>query len=194
MLARLVGAVRRRLALDRNPMRRRMDRIATWASALAVLALLATAPFIGARLAAARQSAQLAHAAASPEYRVTATLVRVSSRAAPDDSAGQPATRTAHWIAPDGTRRGGTVNAPANGTNGRTTTIWTDAHGNQKPRPLTRHQIRANASVFGAFMGAAMLFTGIGAIWVAGRLLDRRRYADWDDQWRRVAQRWMRQY
>lgn len=194
MHVRLVSAVRRRLALDRNPMRRRMDRIATWVSALAVLALLAAAPLIGAWCAAARQSAQLAHAAASPEYRVTATLARESAHAAPEDATGQSATRSAHWIAPDGTRRQGAVNAPSNGTNGRTTTIWTDAHGNQKPRPLTHQQIRANASVFGAFIGAAVLFTGIGVIWLADRFLDRRRYAEWDHQWRRIAPRWMRQY
>lgn len=194
MHVRLVSATRRRLALDRNPMRRRMDRIATWAGALAVLVLLAAAPLIGSWCAAARQSAQLARAAASPEYRVTATLAGASTHPWHENAAARSVTRSAHWTAPDGTRRQGTVNAPTNGKDARTTGIWTDAHGNQKPRPLTPAQIHANASVFGSFMAAAAVFAGLGAIWLAGRVLNRRHYTEWDAEWRRVAQRWMRQY
>jgi len=194
MLHRLVVAVGRRLALDRNPMRRRVDRFEAWLSALTVLVLLVVAPVIGARFADARLAGQQAQAQTSPAYKVTATVGRDPGRSGPSEMAGPRTVRDAQWVAPDGTPRRGTVSVPYGTRYGRTVTIWTDAHGHVRAHPSTAAQMRANATVFGGFVGVAVVLGGLAVIWLGRRLLDRRRFADWDAEWATTAPRWMRQY
>lgn len=193
MLHRLWGAALRRLALDRNPMRRRVDRVETWLTALTVLLLLVAAPIAGAHFAAQRQADEQTHGRAAPTYRVTAT-VGGAARGATTLMAGPSADRAAWWTAPDGTPRSGSVVAPYSLRSGRAVTIWTDADGRQKERPPSAAQMRADAWAYGGFVAGGILLAGLGVIWAGRRLLDRRRFADWDAQWAQIAPHWMRQY
>lgn len=192
MLHRLLVAAARRLALDRNPMRRRVDRAEAWLTALTVLLLLVAAPIAGTHLAAQRQADQHARDRAVPTYRVTATVGPAPSG---DSQMAGPATgRAARWTGPDGKPHSGSVVAPSSMRSGQTMTIWTDAHGHQRTRPRTEAQVRADASAFGGFVAGGIVFGGLGVVWAGRRLLDRRRFADWDAQWAQIAPHWMRQY
>lgn len=193
MLHRLWVAAVRRLALDRNPMRRRVDRAEAWLTALTVLLLLVAAPITGAHFAAQRQADQQTHHRAAPTYRVTAT-VGGAARGGTTQMAGPSAERAARWTAPDGTPRSGSVIAPYSLRSGRTMTIWTDAHGRQKERPRSAEQMRADAWAYGGFVAGGIVLAGLGVVWACRRLLDRRRFADWDAQWAQIAPHWMRQY
>lgn len=195
MLHRLLPVVRRRLALDHNPMRRRMDRYQTWLSALAVLVLLVVAPLVGARLAGARRADQQAQAHASPVHRVTAYVTKGPAHGRPGNSvAGSRTSRFARWTAPDGTPRHGVLSVPYASSGAHPVTIWTDAHGDLRPRPHTTEQMSANATVIGVFGGVGALAGGLAVVWAGHRLLDRRRFAAWDAQWAHIAPRWTRQY
>lgn len=194
MLHRVLVALRRRLALDGNPMRRRMDRYEIWLGALTVLVLLVAAPGVGAKSADARRAAQQAENQASHAYRVTAVINQDQARTYPGDMTGPQTTRDARWTAPDGTPRHGAVSVPYGSSHQRKVTIWTDAHGNLQPRPRTPAQIDANASLFGAFAGIGVVLCGMVIVWAGHRLLDRRRLAAWDTQWTHIAPRWTRQY
>ena len=193
MLHRSLVTIRRRLALDRNPMRRRADRWETWLSALVVLALLVAAPLLGTRIAGARRADQQAQARASPTYRVTATVGPNLARGG-TEMAGPRTAWNARWTAPDGTPHRGAVNVPYGTPADRTVPIWTDAHGRLRAHPATTKQMTANAVAFGGFAGFGIVLGGLGVLWAAHRLLDRRRFADWDARWDRTAPRWMRQY
>lgn len=72
MRDRFLVSVWRRLALDRNPMRRRGDRIATWFGAFAVFALMVAGVFAGAWCANARRLAGTEYAVPVPDYRANA--------------------------------------------------------------------------------------------------------------------------
>lgn len=194
MLHRLLVTVRRRLALDRNPMRRRVDRWEAWLSALVVLVLLIAAPLFGARIAGMRRAEQLAQAQRSPTYRVTATVGPNLARGGGSEMSGPRTVRNAHWTAPDGTPHRGAVSVPYGTPDDRTVPIWTDAHGRLRAHPVTGQQMTANAVVFGGFVGFGIFLGGLAVLWTAHRLLDRHRFADWDAQWDRIAPRWMRQY
>lgn len=192
MLHRLWVAAVRRLALDRNPMRRRVDRAEAWLTALTVLLLLVAAPITGAHFAAQRQADQKARDRAAPTYRVKAT-VGAAARGGTSQMAGPASDRAARWTAPDGTPRSGRVVAPYSLRSGRTVTIWTDAHGRQQA-PRSAKEMRADAWAYGGFVAGGVLLAGLGVVWAGRRLLDRRRSADWDAQWAQIAPHWMRQY
>lgn len=192
MLHRLLVAAARRLALDRNPMRRRVDRVEAWLTALTVLLLLVAAPIAGTHIAAQRQADQHARDRAVPAYRVQATVG--PARSGTSQMAGPATDRAARWTGPDGKPHRGSVVAPYTMRSGQTMTIWTDAYGRQRPRPRTEAQTHADASAFGGFVAGGIVLGGLGVVWAGRRLLDRRRFADWDAQWAQIAPQWMRQY
>jgi hypothetical protein len=57
-----------------------------------------------------------------------------------------------------------------------------------------RTDAAGDAAVLGSSAGMGVVLAGFGALWVCGRLRERRRLAEWDAQWARIAPRWMRQY
>lgn len=192
MLHRLWAAAARRLALDRNPMRRRVDRVEAWLIAVTVLLLLVAAPIAGTHFAAQRQADQDASTRAAPAYPVKATVG--AARSGTSQMAGPGTDRAARWTGPDGSPHRGTVVAPYRMRNGQTMTIWTNAHGYQREQPRTAAQMHADASAFGGFVAAGIILVGLGVVWAGHRLLDRHRFADWDAQWAQIAPHWMRQY
>jgi hypothetical protein len=96
----------------------------------------------------------------------------------------------ARLTAPDGTGRTGLVPAPAGAQAGSTVQVWTDPTGALTGPPLTSSQVvsRAALAAVTAFMaaGIALLGAGVLARWV----LDRRRLAAWDADWRATGPRW----
>jgi hypothetical protein len=57
-----------------------------------------------------------------------------------------------------------------------------------------RADAAGDAAVLGSSAGLGVVLAGFGVLWVCGRVRERRRSAEWDAQWARLAPRWMRQY
>jgi hypothetical protein len=180
--------IMRRIGLDGNPMRRRVDRVQAWAR-LAVLVVLVVAGPVPAWSAGSRVYARAATLA--PAFPARAVVVRDAPFPAtpypmvvlPDVLA--PAT----WTAPDGTVHSGLIAVAAGTPAGTAVRVWTDARGDPVAAP-DRAQAATDATVAGAgaATGTVLLFA---AAWlVLRRALDRRRMAAWRDGWAEVEPRW----
>ena len=174
---------------DRNPLRRRCDRVEA-----AILAGLVAAFILGGSLAAlaagrwAYDSAlRTEHAGEAARRQVAAVLLTTSS--APQ---AWSATARARWTAPDGAARTGWVPAPAGAPAGTSVRVWVDAAGRPAEPPLRHSQVEGQAvmAAVAAIFAVALLLGGAG--WCARNVADRRRLAAWDAQWRAAGPKWSR--
>ena len=180
----------RRLGLDGNPLRRRIDKIAACLAALLVAVFLTGAPMLS--MAAARW---VGHAAAAGQRagrswrQVPAVLLRGASLPAVGGAFGTSWV-TARWTAPDGHQRAGTIPVSTNLAAGRTVQLWVDTAGSPTGPP-PRHAAPVAVEALAAVLAAAAL----GAVlwWLAGAgrwMLDRRRLAGWEAAWAAVGPQW----
>jgi hypothetical protein len=185
--------VRRRLWTlwpDRNPLRRRCDRVEA-----AILAGLVAAFVLGgslAALAAGRwaydNALRTEHADQAARHQVASVLLTTAS----GQQAWSPAMARARWTAPDGAARTGWVPAPAGAPAGTTVRVWVDAAGRPAEPPLRHSQVEGQAvmAAVAAVFAMAMLLGGAG--WFARHVADRRRLAAWDAQWQATGPKWSR--
>ncbi|HKS44969.1 MAG TPA: hypothetical protein VJT49_07585 [Amycolatopsis sp.] len=176
--------------LGRNPLVRSWDRIETVTLAVAVLIALLAIPFAG-LLGSSLYAGQRAEVAieAATRHQTTARLL---ADAAPDTadargiSAGGTVPVDAVWLLPDGSARAGTVPVAKGATAGTKVPIWLDESGNRVSAPITTEVAAMNGITVAvlAWLGAVTVgAVGFGFVrWG----LDRRRYAQWDDEWRRL--------
>lgn len=182
----------RRAGLDRNPLRRRSDRIEAYAT-LVLIALFAMAAPVAAwragqvvyqegaqaeRIEQAERShtsaVLLADAETAPTFRGTATVVLVRAR----------------WTAPDGTPRTGRLTASAGAPAGAQTPIWVDRAGRLTGPPQTHDQTVASAVTSGGLVALALALAFMGVRALLRRGLDRRRLADWEAAWLHTEPLW----
>jgi hypothetical protein len=171
---------------DRNPLRRRADRLEFAVLAVLITFFLAGAPLIA--LAAghwayanAMRAARAQHAS---RHQVTAVLEQGGPQrdaAEAPYSAGLAQVRVpAIWTAPDGVVRTGEIVAGAGHARGSTVTVWTDRAGTLTSPPLAGWQVAEHAALAGAVAVTGFAGALIGAGVLARRALDRRRLAAWD--------------
>ena len=174
---------------DRNPLRRGSDRVETAVLAVLVIVFLVAAPFAALAssswtLARAHQ-AQLAERASS--YQVPALVLKLE---APIGGPYADLGAQARWTAHDGTVITGEIAVPLGTTSGSTQWLWTTADGQLTNPPLQDSQVTGQAYVaegFGVFTLAVLLtVTGLVTRW----MLDKRRMAAWDTEWRATGPRW----
>jgi hypothetical protein len=174
---------------DRNPLRRRLDRVEGAVVGGLAVAFLAGAPI--ATVAAWHVAYSYgAHAQQAAWHQVPAVLLVTAPTY--DYTGYQPEVR-ARWIAPDGARRTGTVPAQPGQRAGSTVMVWADAAGRLTGPPLQAQQVRGQA-----FLAAVLAPVLLGEmLLVAGQLahflLGRRRLAAWDAEWRATGPQWTRQ-
>lgn len=178
---------------DRNPLRRRIDRLEA-AMVAGLIALFAVTAPVLATLAGHSTSAALTreqHAQASWR-RVSAVTERNAPRRQDLPSTANVFT-PARWIAPDGQQRRGSVPVSPGTAAGARTPVWVSRSGSLTSPPLQRFQLQG-------WTVSARVSTVLGLafiLWLAGRVgrfqLDRRRLAYWDNSWRAVGPRWTRQ-
>ena len=182
------------LGLDRNPLRRTVDRIET-AIRLGVLVLILTA-MPAAAILTGRWAYHAALAQTRAQDAATHTVSAVLLAAAPtvgdpDPYAGaEVAWVPARWIAPDGPVRTGDVLAPVGAKRGSLVHTWVDDSGNFTDPPPGRTQIVGNVFMAVTVSGLAALALLLGAEVLSHRLMERRRMKAWDADWRTVAPRW----
>jgi hypothetical protein len=190
LLARWAG----RLGFDRNPLRRRTDRIEAAIRLATMILLLAAVPI--AVIAAGRQADHLAvrHAQAQreAEHEVTAVLLEpVQATGFPDPYTSVQMTFVpARWQPPGQPPRSGQVLAPAGAREGSTVTVWIDASGAVAPPPPDYRDIAGDVTIAAVVAGLVTSLLALGSNVLARRALDRRRMRAWDAEWRATGPQW----
>ncbi len=185
--------IARRLRVDRNPLRRPVDRLQAGIMAGLLAAFLAVAP-----LAAAAASGW-AHAAGLREQHAQRSWHQVPAvllQAAPPQAAFRhwtPGTwARGRWTPPGGPARAGTVPAPPGARADSRVRVWADRTGPVAGTPLTSDEITARASA-AAMLAVACLAIAVAGLARAARwLLDRRRLAAWAADWDSTGPHWTR--
>lgn len=181
--------------LDRNPLRRGIDRAETCLLAGLFLALASGAPFAAqaASHAAYASALRTQHQQFATRHQVQAVLAQdAAPRSAYTPSVGVLTFAT--WTSDTGARRYGEVPAVPGSRKGTAVTVWTDdGTGYLDTPPLTPAEAAAQADA--AIVGTVVV-TGIGyLIGVAAirQLANRRRMAAWEADWLATARVWNRQ-
>lgn len=193
---RVPAAFMRRLALDRNPLRRWPDRVRTWVTIGAGLLVLVVAPLV------ARPVMDMAHRAAVANARVqalhrhqvTAVLLRSAAPARLVAEGPSSTLVPARWTGPDGRPHRDQINVTTRIPAGSPLRIWVDDRGEQVTAPLTASQVQGQTVEAGIGAGlATVVVFGVPA-WLIRRVLDRRGYAHWELEWAVLAPQWTKRY
>ncbi|WP_182901915.1 hypothetical protein [Microbispora sp. H10830] len=197
-IVRWVVSRLRRYLPDRNPLRRRSDRVEA-AFAAAALAAVLIAAWPAALAARTVYDDGVAAERVGPGTRqlVEATLVEANSigdtSAVPANGRGLPAAIPARWTLPSGEVRAGVVPAALLLRNGPADArLWVDAAGRPAAPPPQRAETvtRAGLAAAGVVASAAVLAWACFAL--TRHRLDRRRYREWEAAWAAADQRWRR--
>jgi uncharacterized membrane protein len=181
-------------SLGRNPLRRRLDRVA----AIAILVLLAAAILVfpvavaagnasyakEARAAAVAAEtrrpvdavvtgARVAHVITGPEHQITSYSAEVS------------------WTGADGKARVETTSVPPTVVTGSKIQIWVDTADRVTVAPPNDAQLRASAVAFtlGIVMTGQLLCAGL--IWCVRRIADAYALRAWNREWETVETKWL---
>lgn len=185
-----LGRVLRGRRLDRNPLRRRSDRVETAMLGVLFAVFLAGVPFAAHAAGnwAYATSAREAQAQRASLHQVRATLLEAAP-AWNANGAGVPEV-DARWRAPDGQVRTGEVFVPVGAAAGSTVLVWTGRTGQLTGPPLGPAQVASRAQLAAAAAAGSLAIALIAAGWLARRSLDRRRLAAWDADWLATGPRW----
>lgn len=175
---------------DRNPLRRRWDRVETviLGGLLAAFLICGTLAALVAGRLAYEGALHARHAELATMHEVPAVLLT----AAVQSPGGFYTSAQARWQAPGGVRRTGVVIPPAGAPAGATVRVWVDAGGRLAGPPMQPAQVQGQgvlASVL-AVMVVAVLLCGAGL--AAHRVAEWHRMAAWDEEWRATGPKWSR--
>jgi NADH:ubiquinone oxidoreductase subunit 3 (subunit A) len=184
----------RRLGFDRNPLRRRTDRIEAAIRLATMILLLVAVPL--AAIAVGRQADLLAlrqaHAQRAAEHEVTAVLLRrAQATGVPDPYTSIQMTFVlARWQPASGPPRSGQVLAPAGAPAGSTVTVWIDASGAITSPPPDHRVIAGDVTIAATVTSMVAILLLLESNVLARRVLDRKRLSAWDADWRATGPLW----
>lgn len=184
----------RKLGLDGNPLRRRIDKIAGCAATLLLAVFLVGAPLLVATAArwAGRPGAAEIQAARS-WHQVPATLLH----AAPGPDGGEAFGHSwvlARWTAPDGRARTGEILVSGGMAAGRAVPLGVDMTGSPTGAPPSRSAVLAEETAAGALAAIALAAVLLCLAWAGRRVVDRRRLAGWEAAWAAVGPQWTKRF
>jgi hypothetical protein len=176
---------------DRNPLRRRTDRLEVYLLGGLLAAAVAGTPFA---VRVATHDAYLSALHTRQEqlatvHQVAAVLTAPAS--APNGySVGSSVLAQASWTSANDVHHAGLVPVVPGSPRGTSVTVWTDPSGNLASPPLTVAEVNGQAD---AARAAAIIVIvvayGTGAA-ATRQLLNRRRMAAWDEDWLVTARSW----
>jgi hypothetical protein len=183
----------RRVGLDRNPLRRRSDRIEAWLAVALAAAVVLCGPvliwWVGAT--AYRSSLAAAEREHTQLFQVDAVLLEDADGLAyvRGENGEWPVPARARWTAPDGARRTGKIVTESAAAAGTVVVIWTDVHGNLVD---PSNAVTPPGAALGAGLATALALAAVHAslLLVIRRTLHRRRMASWELEWTVVEPRW----
>jgi hypothetical protein len=180
----------------RSPLRRGSDLVEAWVLLAAWVLAVVGGALIGAVTAGAADRSY--DRQRSERREVVATVVEKHQHPTGQGDAstrvadGDRPWATVRWTARDGEERTGRTQVTPGTDAGGRVTVWTDPQGALAAQPLKPAEALIEAALLGAMASVA---TG-GVVWagahgVRGRL-ERRRLAQWEEEWRRLDSRWGR--
>jgi hypothetical protein len=183
----------RRLGLDRNPLRRRTDKVEVCLAAVLIATFLASAPILSmtvvgwvGRNAAAEQLAT--------HLQQVPAIVQKAAPAPPAWELSGYSSVPARWTAPDGQARAGQILVSGRVPAGHIVRLWVNAAGTPAgPLPGGRAEIAnevAAALATIVAVGIVLLCLTCAGRWV----LDRRRLAGWEAAWAAVGPQWTKRF
>jgi hypothetical protein len=190
----MLSRVTRFLGLDRNPLRRRVDRVEAWLSLLLTATFLVAGPAVAwyAGGAAYHNAARVARDEQRERVQVNAVLEAEAKVAysGSDDSPGAQEPVQARWQGPDGTTHRGMIVPDRPGPVGTVVRVWTDRVGRLTDPPQTVGSGRVNGIAIGVL--ALMVMGGMlaGVALLIRQVANRRRLVWWQGEWTVVEPRW----
>ncbi|GAA2576941.1 hypothetical protein SMC26_29925 [Actinomadura fulvescens] len=177
----------RRLGLERNELRRRIDRVQRLAAlGLLALFLLAAPPVAGWCASWSYDSGLRAERAEHAERRqVLATVVSTGGVGSTGDRYVHE-TVHARWTAPDGTARTGSLPSWKGAKPGVTKRIWVDHKGTVAIRPRPHSRTVTDAAYAALAATTAVGIPILAAYGLLRRRFDRVRAAEWEAAWARM--------
>jgi hypothetical protein len=189
------GRFARGVRLDRNPLRRRSDRVETLVLAGSFAAAIAAAPFAAQAASHASYSAaqHARQAELATRHQVKAVLLEPAGGTANGYEIDTQVTARARWTSVTGVTRTGRVSAPVGTEKGEQVAVWTDTAGYLASPPLMDSQVAGQAD-----LAAVAAVASIGILYlcetvVVRHVLTRRRMAAWDDDWAVTEPMWSHQ-
>jgi hypothetical protein len=180
----------------RNTLARPSDRFESALLICSVLVALVALPFSASAGSEtyARQK-YVSEKQTSTRYPATATLLAdgpAIEMGGPDTTVDNSAPTAATWTLADGKERSGNVSAGEGTLKGATVPIWLDKSGNPVDPPIGDLEIvRDSLGVgLGSWLGLCVVL--IGLRWLTRRVLDRFRFAKWQQEWFQEHERWSR--
>lgn len=177
--------LRRRLGLERNDLRRRVDRVQRTVALCLLVLLLGAAPPLAAWAASWSYEAGVRTEQAERESRrqvvatVTATGAGTSDRYIHE-------TVQATWTGPDGEPRVGTLPSWKNAAVGERRQIWIDRDGDPTVRPRPHSRTVTDAAYAGAAAALGCALPVLLAYVLVRRRCDRVRDEMWEADWARM--------
>jgi hypothetical protein len=187
----LIDHAARSIGLDRNPMRRRSDRVEGWVRLTTTVILLLVAPIIaGLAARAAYLSGTKAEAAERAQrHRIEAVLLQDATYSS--STGVVPTVLTlATWRTADDAVKTGWVRARIGATSGSSVRIWINDRGVPVDPPRDRDETIAVTVATAILVPVtAALLLGIAQL-VLRACLDRHRMAQWQRAWQQIEPDW----
>ncbi|GGR84151.1 membrane protein [Streptomyces humidus] len=170
-----------------NSLRRTSDRFECWFRRVLLVVLVVGLPMasVSAGLAAYEASMRSVRVQAAERHQVTA---RLTSAVKGSDWAKRPAQ--VRWTDADGTARTGSALVKPGTSKGAAVRVWVDRAGNVVTAPATTLNATASGWLIGGMTAFGVAAGSYAAREGMRRVLDRRRYAQWDAEWDLVEPRW----
>ena len=179
---------------DRNPLRRRTDRLETCLLAGLFVAAAAGAP-AAVQAAGHTWYADATHARQgqlAARHEVKAVLAQPAGVIGGYTLTSQVPT-LASWMSTGGARRAGDVPAVPGSPAGTLVNVWTDANGYLISPPLTVTEVADQADAARVAAVGGIIVGCMASTLAIRQLLNRRRMAAWDADWLATARVWNRQ-
>ncbi|MET8473498.1 hypothetical protein ABZY90_22615 [Streptomyces sp. NPDC006422] len=182
-----------------NPLRRGSDAVEGWAALLLGLLALLVAPAAGAAAGWAAHADAAAHARvqAAQRQQVRAELVEDAPDYVPSSSGVQNTVTypvKVRWSDDGRHTVVRTVPVSAGLDRGDRATVWLDQRGRVTTEPWGSEAIWARALTAAFLVTATTATLALLTRFALRRVLDRRRLADWEREWRRVGPEWSRRH
>jgi hypothetical protein len=182
------------LALDDNPLRRRVDRVEARVTIVLIGLFLSVGPVVAWRTGEAvhRSDLQAARIEQRDIVRTNAVLQAdaVATPSAPDGTELGYKAIGARWIAPDGAAHVGMILPDGAATAGSVIPVWIDAKGDLSPAPRTDSDAEQDG-ISAGLVALLAVFGVCAGLWLILRwLVERHRMAWWEGEWTWIGPRW----
>ncbi|MER6030054.1 hypothetical protein [Streptomyces sp. NPDC001851] len=185
-----MGTTKRLWRWRRNPLRRHEDVVEAWI-VLIVWTLVLVGGALAALVTAGAAEDQYAERRAH-RHAVRAVLLASAPHGVTTEwSTDSRVQGSVRWMAPDGTPRTGHTLVDEGLRAGTRVTLWQDDQGRLVlSKPTGRAEGHVEAGLFGAAAALAVAAPVFGAGAATRAWLDRRRLADWDQEWDLLGPQW----